>query len=180
MAGRVGHDRVAYRAGAALALPAPAGRRACLGELREQRVACLGEVGDAGDPGLGGMQQRGRGRGLDVAAVAGELGLDPADLAAQLAPPGALVDFEPGVVEVELQLGGQLGEVGLLALRLELRREPGLERLRQRRGDQGRDRDIAGVDACRVCRVDRLGGDPLDLGRALQRRRRRSCRGRGG
>ena len=68
--------------------------------------------------------------GVELAAVARQLGLEPADLAPQLAPRGTLVGLEPGVVELEL--GGQLAEVELGRLRLALGREPGVERLGQR------------------------------------------------
>jgi hypothetical protein len=160
--GRVGDHGVADLARAALANGARARGRARLGDPGKQGVAGRGELRRARDPRLGGVQQRGRRRRL-VACVARELGLEPPDLAAQLASRGPLVGLQPGIVEVEL--GRELVQIRLGGRGLVRKRV--IEGGGQVGGDEGRDRDVAGVDAGRARGLDHLGGDSLDLGGTL-------------
>jgi len=159
MSGGVLDDRVAHLARPALAPGAGDRGRTGLGELPEQLVAGLRQRGDVRDARFGAAEPlRGR-RRLQVAGVARELGLDPPDLPAQLPPRCALVGLEPRVVELEL--AREVAQVELRPLVVERRQ---LQRLRQGGGDQGGDGDVARVDPRVMRRLDRLGGDPLDLG----------------
>src|SRR4051812_41498262 len=102
MRGGIGDDRVANLAGAPLA-PRSLGRDGPGGrELIQQRVARGRELGDARDPWLGRVKRRGLGG--RIGRVRGELRLELADLAAQLAPSRALRRIDP-TVRVEAELG---------------------------------------------------------------------------
>ena len=122
----------------------------CLGELREQGVTGPLQLGDAGDVGLG---RRGGGgaAGRDVAHVGGELGLEPADLAAQLVAHGALVALQLRVRQCRHGLG-----FGRLRQAVAVRRH-------QPRADGGDDRKVAGVGPGIAGGLDRLERDPLQV-----------------
>ena len=163
---RVGDHRVADLARAPLARGARAAAAArASASWRSSASRVRSSSAALAIRGSGGFSSRGSARRLEVARVARELGLEAADLAPQLAPGAALVGLEPGVVELEL--GGEPLEVEL-GRRLVLGGSAGSSSRPSGSagGDEGGDRDVARVDARLARRLDRLGGDPLDLGRA--------------
>jgi len=151
----IGDDRVPHLAGTALGFRAACRGGAGRGEPREELVARPLELGDGGDPRLGASGQARR-SALGLTRVDRELRLDPRDLPPQLVPRRALVAGPPRLLELEL--GGECGEVRLLDRR-------GLElwELRERGGDGDDHRHVARVEARGARRVDRLAGDPLRL-----------------
>jgi len=90
MARGIGEHRVAHLSRTALASRPAHGRGPRLSESCQQRVARARELSDPRNARLAGARGSSA-RWSELAAVGGQLRLEPADLAAQLAPRGALV-----------------------------------------------------------------------------------------
>ena len=165
MRGRVGDDRVADLAGAALAAARSTAAARAVASSPSSVSRVDGQFGDAGDARLV-RPQRGRARRAAAGRVGGKLRLELADLAAELAPCGALRCLEPGSSS-RPELGGHLRGlsvvVGFVAA-----------------SGGGSSSGIAGSPAETRATIatsrgstpalggglDRLGGDPLHLGGA--------------
>jgi hypothetical protein len=144
--------------GALLAGGLALGRVAGLGELVHQRVADLLELFDAGDVWLGPAYGPGRIVALQLADVGGELGLEPADLAAKLLANLELVAFGVGIREVVDRDGD--GSAPLPRTFGDSLLEPAGEGC----ADHRHDAEIARARARGSGIFDRADGDLLELG----------------
>jgi hypothetical protein len=141
----IADDLLATRAGAALALAAPL--RSLAGRLQalHQLVADGLELADAGHMGLRAQERMRLLLGARL-RIGGELRLEAADLAPQLAAGGRFVGGAP-----DIRKPGALAGIGALGTEL---------------GGEDRPRELQRIDLRISGALDRVGGEPADVGRA--------------